>query len=165
MMITLTIIALCIFIGYIVYIFARFGVIQSISDSYYQLERKEKTTGLYFTVWCALVTTITLPPSMAVCEAWWQSILAIVMCLGLLFVGASPAFHKENHNVYHLTGALLSAGCAITLSILWGYWYIMALSAILSLVVQLCTPKKDITLWLEVACFLAYYIALILCTL
>lgn len=158
----LIIITLCIFIGYIVYILARFGIIPSISDSYYYLENKDKGTGLYFTVWCGLITTFTLPPSMAVCEAWWQSLLAIVMCVGLLFVSASPAFYNKKYRPYHLVGAILSAGCAVTLSLVFGYWYIVLISAIIGSIIQFCTLKRDITLWLEIACFTCYFTTLIL---
>ena len=162
MMLTLTIITLCVFVGYTAYILSRFGVIPSLSDGYYLMEEKEKGTGLYFSVWCAIITTFVLPPSIHVCDFRWQALLAVMMCIGLLFVGASPAFKRNDHRPYHLVGAILSALGAVLLSLVWGYWYIVMLGAILSLVLQYFTLKRDITLWLEIACFLAYFTSLIL---
>ncbi len=162
MIITLTIIALCTFIGYIVYISKQFGLIKSISDSYYELEYEKKGTGLYFTVWCSLVTLFVLPPSLHVSVVWWQSLLAITMCIGLNSVGAAPAFYTKTYRPYHLVGAVLSAGSALALSIVWGYWYIVVAMAVISVIVQFCTTKRDIVLWLEIGCFLAYFLALLL---
>ncbi len=161
-MIVITIIALCTFVGYIVYISKQFGLIKSISESFYELEYEKRGTGLYFTVWCGLITLFTLPPSLHFSSGWLESILSVVMCIGLISVGASPAFNNKTYRPYHLVGAVLSAGSAIVLSLMWGYWYIVAGLAVISTIAQFCTTKRDVVLWLEIGCFIAYFLALLL---
>ncbi len=162
MNLTLSIIALCTFIAYIVYIISRFGLLYSISDSYYALEHKEANTGLYFTVWCGLITLFTLSPSLHVSGVLWQSILAILMCVGLLFVGASPAFRNKEHRPYHVVGAVVAALCSLALVAALGYWVMAVGVVLLCVVVQFLTDVKDVTLWIEVGCFMAYFVGLIL---
>ncbi len=162
MNLALAITSFVIFTGYLVFILKRFGIIPSISDSYYHLEYSKRGTGLYFSVWCSLVTLFILPPSLGVCNSWYEQVASVLMCVGLIFVGAVPAFKKQRHNIYHIAGTILSTLSVLFLTIYWGYWYLIPSTLIPFSILQWRTKKLDIVLWLEVACFLTYFSSLFL---
>ena len=161
MLIILTNLALYTFIGYIVFILIRYGIIPSISDSYYYLEADKKGSGLYFSVWCSLVTLFSISPSLGASNTWYEQLSSLLMCIGLIIVSAAPAFKKARHNTYHIIGAILAAANALFLVCLWGSFIFAIVASIIAIIACRITPKKDVVLWLEVVCFSLYFSTLL----
>ena len=118
-MILLSFAIFCLYIAFVVY---RYGVPDSISDTYYLLEATKKGFGWVFTVWCWAVIFTMLPAWLDMSTENTQ-FLAFLACAGLGFVGTAPQFKEGMSRKVHYTGAGISAVAAILLTALAGGWY------------------------------------------
>jgi len=153
------ILMLTVFIGYVSWIWARYGVLPSISDSYYHLPRNLQPL---FTLFC-----------------WGFSLPAIILGssglmffagAGIAFVGAAAAFKEKMTAEVHITGAVI--GVIMSQLAIWlqyGLWplNLVFLGIAIPLVITRFIKKKDgseicpnRTWWVEILAFLLICIVL-----
>ena len=154
-MTALYIIMLSVFVGYVSWIWAKYGVLKSISHSYYALPENLR---FLFTLWC-----------------WGYAIPAMIVAstplmffagAGICFVGAAAAYREKMTETVHIIGA----ACAILFSQLsiiidFNMWYVTVAFAAIALPLALTRfSKKGIcpnrTWWVEILAFIT--IALVL---
>jgi hypothetical protein len=154
----LFILLVSVFIGYVSWIWDKYGVLPSISDSYYHLP---KNLQPIFTLFC-----------------WGFSIPAIILGssglmffagAGIAFVGAAAAFKEQMTSIVHVVGAMM--GVLLSQLAIWlqyGIWQVNI--AFLVIAIPLTITRfvkikgKEIcpnrTWWVEIAAFLAICVAL-----
>lgn len=146
---TLLILSVSIFTGYLVFVITKFeGVLPSISDSYYELEKKKKNSGILFTfaLWLFAI------PVMIAAEKG----LMFGACAGICFVGAASAFKQDMTGKVHNIGAI--GGICLGLASLWldfGLWYfVIPMLAIIGVIYRFReTYCKNYIWWIELVAF------------
>jgi hypothetical protein len=144
-MIALYFIMLAVFAGYVGFIWNKYGVLPSISDSYYVLP---KNINFLFTLFCWGFAL----PAMIVGIDLTDNFLMFLATGGICFVGAAAAF-KDNDKTMHEVSAI--AGVIFSqLSIAFDFkmYYVNAFFIIMSLIILL-TNIKNKTWWLELVAF------------
>lgn len=160
-MLTLFIISMIIFFGYNIAIISKFGVPESLSNSFYILDDVKKGLGYLFTIALYLTVFTLLPVWFSIGGNENIEFLKFFSAAMLGFVGAAPLF-KGSDKEYHGKFAIISA---IT-GILWiifatPYWYLLLAIAMLMIGLMLITKtKKSITYWLEMVMFIAIYLVI-----
>lgn len=145
----LFILMLTVFLSYVSFIWIRYGIQKSISDSYYRLPQKLKFIFTLF-CWGFAVPAIILG----------DNVLMFLAGSGIAFVGAAAAFkEKMTHNV-HMIGAY--GGVLLSqISIFYNYhlWGLNLLFIILAGTLFIFNIKNKIW-WSEVLAFLTICIVL-----
>lgn len=161
-MIALYITSLLVFALYTTIILMAFGVLPSVSDSYYAL--KKHNISAPFTLFCwgtafpLLIYWIELLPN-----DW--NFLPFIACGGLLFVGASPAFKDvELERKVHSISAMICAVTAYTWTFLYGSIFIGINFILLSILLYFILKRNKIY-WLELIAFTNIYIQLLIISL
>lgn len=155
----LFIIMLSVFIGYVSWIWAKYGVLPSISDSYYHLPKKLQPLFTFF-CWGFSIPAIILG----------SSGLMFFAGAGIAFVGAAAAFKDKMTMEVHVTGALL--GVLLSQLAIWlqyGMWplnisfLVIAVPLLITRFIKTKSGKKlcpNRTWWIEIAAFLSMCIVL-----
>lgn len=161
-MITLYITSFIVFALYIVIILKIFGVLPSISDSYYALKEHNLSTPFTFFCWGTafplMIYWIELLPN-----DW--DFLPFIACGGLLFVGASPAFKDlELERKVHSISAIICAIAAYTWTFLYGSIF-LGINFILLSIILYFILKRNKTYWLELIAFINIYAQLLIISL
>lgn len=157
-MLTLFIISCIIFFGYNIFIISKFGVPESLSDSFYLLNDIKKGLGYVFSIVLFSSVFTLLPVFMSVDSNTTFDFLKFFCAALLAFVGAAPAF-KGIDKDFHFKFAIL---CAVS-GFLWiilatPYWYVLLISAILMIITMLLTNTKyALVYWLEMIMFTSVY--------
>ena len=158
-MLTLSIIGISFFsiiLGFLIY---KFGIPESLSQTYYNLENYKKDIGILFYLYLVVTVFILAIPMIEAAKIW-----GFISCIGLLFVGAAPAFKEKHQKYIHVCGAALAALGSIILLITINKWIysfiILAIILILSLSTK--TLKQSIVFWLEMLAFYSLFLGLIL---
>lgn len=152
----ITICQFLIFVTYVTYISSRFGILPSISESHYRLNRFRQ--GYFFTLFCwTLAVTMVL-------ESYESSPIYFFSGVGLAFVGAASEFKwtGANTHIIHYLGALV--GIVLPLVALYTHsnmWFPSALFALSAIVILLFKIKNAI-FWIEIFAFLFIIIGLFL---
>lgn len=158
-MLTLSIIGSTFFSVILGVLLYKFGVPPSLSETYYNLEKNKKGSGILFYLFLVITVFILVIPMIEATGFW-----GFLCGAGLLFVGAAPAF-KENHQArIHFCGAIICALGAVMELIMMYKWLwiipILAIVTILSLSTKTC--KSSIVFWLEMLAFYSLFLGLIL---
>lgn len=157
-MITLIIISLLITTVYLGYTIRLFGVLWSISESYYLLEQKKKGLGILFTAWAWFAALPLLIAWLDLAEDTSQ-FLAFFACAALMFVGAAAQFKEQLTNAVHYGAAGVCVASALAWVLLVGYWYIPVATFAICMPVA-CRDKKWV-FWIEIAALSATYMSLL----
>lgn len=138
-----------VFITYVSFIWIKFGIQKSISESYYVLPEK---INFLFILFCWLFAF----PAMILGNSW----LMLAAGGGIVFVGAAAAMHLMPTRAIHLTGAI-GGIIASQLSIYFDFnlLWLNVVSLIMAAIVGL-TFKKYALFCIELVAFLAISIAL-----
>lgn len=142
---------LIVFTTYVGWIWSKYGVLKSISQSYYELPVKLQSLFTFF-CWGFAIPAIILG----------SSGLMFLAGSGIAFVGAAAAFQERMTHEVHMIGAVVGI-LASQLAIIFQYqmWPIAAAVAGISLaLVALKNPKK--IWWIEIAAFLSICLTLAL---
>ena len=138
-----------VFVAYVTFIWSKYGVLKSISESYYMLPKK---INFLFT----LFTWLFAFPAMLL----GNSLLMFFAGGGIVFVGAASAMHFQPVRTWHLVGAIggMILGC---LAMIFQYhmWYMVAGIAGAILLAALL-DKKHLMWWAELAIFTAISVVL-----
>lgn len=164
------ILAFTIFHTYNGIVVSRFGVPESLSDSFYLLNSAKKDLGYLFTAMMFTVAFTLLPGWIEISEhvsSWstYLTPLAFFTCGSVCFVGAAPAFRNGGmEEKVHTYAAYVCAASAL----LWDFivcWKIMYVPAlVIGLVIGIgCltkTFKSCLIYWLEMCAFYATFITI-----
>ena len=157
----LALISLALLTAYLIYAIRQIkSVPDSISDTYYQLEKRDCPKWL-FQLTMVAAAYVMLP-------AWIDQsnvniqFLAFLSCAGLTFVGMSPLFKLKLEGKVHYVSAAICGGCAVLWLILSGMWYLPALFFFVAIV--LAYRWSRLMFWVECAAFASTYAGLIIKT-
>ena len=143
-----TYLQLAVFIGYIGYVISKFGVLPSVSESWYRLN--ENRQGILFTLFCMALGVLMIYQSNETSPWFFFS------AAGLCAVGVATAFNWKGAftDVVHGAGAGIGIGCALI-----GLWVEynnpMPFAAFLLIsVLMKAFNIKNMIWWIEMAAFL-----------
>lgn len=155
-------IAFLIFVIYVGFILVRYQHIESISGSFYELQKTKKGFGALFTFWAWSQVFLLMPYLLENTPEPFQ-IFAFLPCLGLGFVGAAPYFKEVSQSKVHFAGA----GICLLGSLSWIIAFNPLIYTLISLIIYtfylilyMFLPKK-LVLLIELAAFTALYIVIL----
>lgn len=167
---TLTLIALALFVAYIAIAIRLFGVPESLSNTYYLYEARHKGFGWFFTGFMWLLALLLLPSwiGTSVNIGPWMSnftFLSFIAAAAIAFVGTAPKFHDDMDGKVHVIAASICAATAILWDfvICWHIWYVffIALVPVIVAIIWTKTWSKAKTFWLEMMAFVPTFAVLI----
>lgn len=137
-----------VFFSYIIPIISIYGILPSVSDSYYKLPEKY---NFLFTLFCWGFAI----PTMIIGVDLTDNFLMFFAGGGICFVGAAAAFKEELPKKVHTLSAIIGI-ISSQLSIAFDFkmYYVNVLFLLLSGLLLLLKPKNRI-FWLEIVAFIA----------
>lgn len=153
-MIYLYLISLVALIAYIVYAVRVCGVPWSLSDTYYQLKKRNRPAWLFQVA--MIIPAILLMPAWIECSGENVQFLAFLACGGLMFVGSAPLFKEEFQNKVHYIGTVIAGLSTILWVCLSGMWHLPAVAFPIAGVIMLRYRKW--LFWAEMAAFVCAYV-------
>lgn len=157
-MIYLYLLSLILLTIYIMYAVSVCGVPWSLSDTYYQLKKRNRPAWLF--------QMAMIIPAMLLMPVWIDrstddlQFLAFLSCGGLMFVGSAPLFKEEFQSKVHYTGTAISGLAAILWLCLSGMWWLPAVTLTIAVVIMLKYRKW--LFWAEMAAFASTYVGLLI---
>ena len=138
-----------VFVAYVLFIWIKYGIQKSISESYYVLPKK---WNFLFVLFCWLFAF----PAMFLGNSYWM----LFAGGGIVFVGAAAAMHTFPTRAWHLSGAI--GGIILSqLAIFFQYDLLWLNIASLSLAALVALLFKKYAMWcVELVAFTAISIAL-----
>lgn len=158
----LTVISLILLTSYIVYAVKVIKAVPwSISDTYYQLEKRNRPKWLF--QFAMIVPAMLLLPAWLDCSPEGIQFLAFLSCGGLMFVGVAPCFKLELDGKVHYIATGVCGASAILWTCLVGLWYIPLICLITAgyLIYRYSKPM----FWVEMAVFVSTYLSVLIKTL
>lgn len=152
-MIYLYIISLSILAAYITYAVGVCGVPWSLSDTYYQLKKRNRPAWLFQAA--MIIPATLLMPVWIDCSTEAIQFLAFLSCGGLMFVGTAPLFKEEFQSKVHYTGTAVSGLASILWLCLSGLWLLPAIALPVAGLIMIKYRKW--MFWLEMAVFVSAY--------
>jgi hypothetical protein len=144
---------------YLMAVMAMFGVPESVSDSFYLLNRRRRGLGYLFTAWCWAVAGTVMPLVFVLSDGQWYQFLGLFAGGGLGFVGAAPLFKGSERTIHYV-----STGVCATAAVAWmvcaGYWYIPAAWVLPYVLISVLWRKLPL-FWIETFLFLSMYATLL----
>lgn len=130
----------------------------SISDIYYQLEKRGKKKWLFQLA--MVVPAMLLLPAWLECSNGNLQFLAFLACGGLMFVGAAPCFKLELDGKVHYAATAICGTSAVLWACFSGMWYIPLIAILIA--AGLGIKYRKWMFWIECAAFTATYLAVML---
>lgn len=155
-MTALVIASIVIFLTYTTYAIKKFGVPDSLSETFYLLENR----GWIFQAVLFSCAALLLVPLMEATNNDFK-LLEFLTVGGVFFVSVAPFFKLELEGRVHGVSAIVSGISGITWSILQGFGYIPLFSGLLFIGLYFLT-KTGLTFWAEMIIFASVYTTLIL---
>jgi len=139
-----------VFVSYVLFIWIKYGIQKSISESYYVLQKEKK--GFLF----ILFTWLFAFPAMILGDSYLMTLAGG----GIVFVGAAAAMHKFPTRAVHMIGAVggMILAC-LAMIVQYHMWYMTVGVAVLILL-SLLLDKKHFMWWAELIIFTAISIVL-----
>lgn len=138
---------------------SKFGIPPSLSESYYNLGGKDGKGYLFYIM--LLVTVFLMITPMVQAAGGWGFLCG----LGLLFVGAAPAFKGDSgiDKILHPVGAIACAASAALILIHIGEWGWLVASAFFAwgIAYATMTMRQCYIFWLEMAAFYGLFAGVI----
>lgn len=143
---------LTVFVGYISFIIGKYGILSSISESYYRLP---KSLTFLFTLFCWGFAL----PAMIVGLDLTDNFLMFFAGGGIMFVGAAAAFKEKMTEKVHFIGAAIAI-IAAQLSTAFDFhmYYVNVVFITIALTILLGKTVgriKNYVWWIEIAAFLS----------
>ena len=127
-----------VFVTFITYVWARFGVLDSISASWYALGKQ----GWIFTLFLWAISI----PLCIVGENVWFFLAGTCLC----FTGAAAAYKEKMTNTVHYIGAVGGIGLSLAGLLQNGIWWPLVTFLITAIAIR---RVKNKTWWVEIAAF------------
>ena len=147
-MTVLLIISFIILLSYILYA----GVAESLSATYYKVKKP-----YLFQIALGLTGFLMMIYLLDVTAGKWYQFMSFFATSALIFVAFAPDYRRMLEGKVHAVSAYVSAGASVLLLVLMGFWYIPAITLTLAM-----KPVNNRTYWLEMGCFSAIYITLLI---
>jgi hypothetical protein len=122
------------FISYITFVWSKFGVLDSISDSYYKINNKALFTLF---IWSIAIPVMIIG----------NTTLMFLAGSFLAFVGAAPAFKEKTEGEVHVIGAV--GGILLGFLSLWLDFH-MPIFLIIFIIFLLYALPKKLSKWLDI---------------
>jgi len=139
----------------------KFGIPESLSDSYYNLGGKEGKGILLYGM--LVITAFLMLAPMIEAAGVWGFLCGAALC----FVGAAPAFKKDGSGsldpIIHIVSTIICATCSLAVLIKINLWWmaIITLGIAIGLAFWTKTVKKCYVFWLEMAAFYGLFAGVI----
>ena len=146
--------ATIVIVAYLVFVVCKFGIPQSISDTFYLLGKK----GWLFQLTLA-VTAFCMMPSLIDASSENTQFLAFLACAGLAFVAFAPLFKMDLEGKVHFVSAYICCGSLVLWQVFNASWLIPAVC--FALVFYPMMKDKKYMWWLEIATIVSAYISLL----
>lgn len=159
-MIYLYLLSLILLTIYIMYAVSVCGVPWSLSDTYYQLKKRNRPAWLF--------QMAMIIPAMLLMPVWIDrstddlQFLAFLSCGGLMFVGAAPLFKEEFQSKVHYTGTAIAGLSTILWVCMSDMWYLPAIAFPVAGVIMLKNQRW--LFWAEMAAFVCAYVGIAILT-
>ena len=150
-MTTLLITSFVILLSYILYA----GTAESLSATYYKVKKP-----YLFQLALGLAGFLMMVYLLDLTAGKWYQFLSFFATSALIFVAFAPNYKNMLEGKVHVAAAMVSAIAALTLIVLMGYWYVPVLPFLASVFIIRKWGNK--TYWLEMVCFSAIYITLLI---
>lgn len=145
------------FLGIITYLF---GVLWSISESFYRLEKRRKGSGILFTLWTFLA-------GFPLAYAWFNiskgqsfQFLVFFACGSLMMLGAASQFRQKMTDKVHYISAAICVASALAWLILAGFWFIPLITFMICIPIAIADGKW--IFWIEIAALVATFTTLLM---
>ena len=138
-----------VFISYILFITMKYGVLASISDSYYRLPTKY---NYLFTLFCWGFAI----PTMIIGLELTGSFLMFLACAGICFVGAAAAFKEDLTKSVHYSGALVGILCSqLSIALDFNMYYVNIIFLTIGILLLLFRSviNNNHIWWIEILAF------------
>ena len=139
---------------YIMYAVRVCGVPWSLSDTYYQLKKRNRPAWLFQAA--MVVPAMLLIPVWIDCSNESFQFLAFLACGGLMFVGTAPLFKEEFQSKVHYVGTVASGLATILWGCFAGMWYLPTIAFPIAGLFILKYRKW--LFWAELAAFACAYV-------
>lgn len=134
------------FVLYVGSIWIRFGVLPSISESYYRLPKKQE---ILFTVFCWLFAGPAIVIGLELTGGPWMFFAGA----GIMFVGAAAAFKEDLPHKVHSIGAIIGiVWSQLSIAFDFQMYYINIVSVVLAAIIYFIIKKNRIW-WIELVAF------------
>jgi len=142
------------FFSYVAFIWKRFGILPSISDSYYHLSKNEKPLFTFFCWGFSLPAAII---GFTLSETSIFQFLMFFVAAGIMFVGASPDFKNGMDKTVHSISAYVGVitGHLFIFFTFKELWFILPSFIIFSLLFLFNKNGKNAIWWIEIFTFLS----------
>ena len=147
-MTALLITSFVILLSYIIYA----GVAESLSATYYKVKKP-----YLFQIALGLTGFLMMIYLLDVTAGKWYQFLSFFATSSLIFVAFAPDYRQMLEGKVHTVNAYVSAVSSVLLLALMGFWFIPAITLTLAM-----KPVNNRTYWLEMGCFSAIYITLLI---
>lgn len=135
-----------IFIGYVLFITIKYGLLPSISESYYRLP---KDSNILFTLFCWFFAF----PAIVIGIQLTGNFLMFLAGASIFFVGAAAAFKHGLSKPVHMTSAYLAVVFS-QLSIIFDFkYYEVSIIAIILMLILVLSKAKTYVFWSELITF------------
>lgn len=151
-------ISLIVLVVYLWKVIKLIGIPWSISDTYYQLQKRNRSAW-WFQVVMILTAGILLPEWLELTDGENYQCCAFLACTGLIFVGAAPCFKLELDGKVHI-GATIVCGLASLLYMIFAGYIFVPLILIIPTGFLIHKYDKPV-FWLEIWMFVSIYISII----
>ena len=143
-----------VFISYISYVIYKYGILDSISESYYRLPKKWNflfTLMLWFFSFPILMVGVEYTPFM------------FLAGVSIMFVGAAPDYKRSQleHNVHYGAAIIGISTAIVTMTFLFKYYWMLPVFLLSSLFI-IYKSKENYIWWIELVAFLLIIIGLYL---
>jgi hypothetical protein len=136
-----------IFFGYVGYIWSKYGILPSISESYYVLPNKQKQL---FTLFCWGIAF----PAIIIGGVFTKTPLMLLAGSGIVFVGAAAAFKQKVTKTIHFIGAAIGVILSqVSIAYDFHYYILNIIFLAVGLFVIFKKYKSKIW-WIEIAAIL-----------
>jgi hypothetical protein len=144
-----------VFLSYVIFIYKKFGILDSISESWYRLI--PYNLSFLFTFFCVIIGFLMASQSIR-----GENIFYILSGAGLCFTGVAGAFKwKESQtNIVHFAGATIAIfGALIGLWVQFNFYIPFIIFGILTILIKLLKIQHSIW-WIEIVAFSAILIGI-----
>ena len=130
-----------IFVSYVLFVYFKYGVLTSISTSWYRLPPKQKILFYFFCI------------SIGILLLFQDNLFFFLSGAGIIFTGTAAAYEEKMTNIVHFSGAVICIVMALLGLSIDHQIYFPLLSIPISLVIFLAKTKNFLW-WIEIVCFL-----------
>lgn len=162
-MIALVLISMVVMTVYLWGVIRLIGIPWSISDTYYQLKKRNKPAWLFQLT--MIVCAFTLVPAwLEVLDGKSYQCLAFLSCAGMVFIGACPTFKLELEGKIHYISTAVCGLSALAWCIIDGIWGVPLTIAVPTMlaIYKWDKPMFWIEMWLLISTYIGVLVKTIL---